>query len=152
MFVDAVAEAQAGKRQMRRLFADEPVRQRGHATVRRHHLQEDFRGFQGAVRGNAALGRQQKLLVDVEALDRHRIGKQGFVGKVFRLHGVFRRQWVVARDDQHLFVGEDGQVVQAGGLYRVGGDEDIDFVGEQRTRAFELELLFDVHINPRPRF
>ena len=130
MFVDAVAEAQAGKRQMRRLFADEPVRQRGHATVRRHHLQEDFRGLQGAVRGDAALGGQEELLVDVEALDWHRIGKQGFVGKVFRLHGVFRRQRVVARDDQHLFVGEDGQVVQAGGLYRVGGDEDIDFVSE----------------------
>ena len=152
MFVDAVAEAQAGERQMRRLFADEPVRQRGHATVRRDHLQEDFRGLQGAVRGDAAFGGQEELLVDVKALDRYRVGEQGFVGKVFRLHGVFRRQRVVARDDQHLFVGEDGQVVQAGGLYRVGGDEDIDFVGEQRACAFELELLFDVHINPRPRF
>ena len=33
VFVDAVAEAQAGEWQVHRLFADEPVRQRGYAAV-----------------------------------------------------------------------------------------------------------------------
>ena len=36
-------------------------------------------------------------------------------------------------------------------MYRVGGDEHIDFVGKQRARALELELLFDINIDARPR-
>ena len=52
--------------------------------------------------------------------------------------------------DEHLLVVEHGLELQAGLVERVGRDQQVDLVAEERADPAELELLLDVHIHVGP--
>ncbi len=53
--------------------------------------------------------------------------------------------------DQHLLIVEHRLEPESWLEQRVGRDQQIDLVAEQRADAAELELLFHIHIHIRPR-
>ncbi len=60
-------------------------------------------------------------------------------------------QRVVAADDQHLLVIKHRGKHQARLVHRVGGDEQINLVIEQRRQPAELEFLLHIHLHIGPR-
>src|SRR5690606_18650496 len=108
------------------------------------HLQHDVCGFNRFMPAWCNACRQKELVVNVEAVCGDRIGDEHFLGQVPWFYKLDCSQWVVAGDDQNLFVIEDGLKMQPGFEQRVWSDQQVNFVTEQGTNSTELEFLFDV--------
>ncbi|MNL13457.1 hypothetical protein D3C87_1343660 [compost metagenome] len=96
-------------------------------------------------------GRQQELVVDVQALDINGVADEHFLGQLLRLHIRRRRQGMALGHDQHLLIIEHGFELETRLEQRVRRDQQVDLVTEERADPAELELLLDVHIHVGPR-
>ena len=145
------AQFDHGEVQFAGVFLRQPARQGGHAAATGDHLQHDVGGFDRLVPSGRDAGRCQEAGVDVEPVQRHRVGDQRFVGQLPGLHPVGATQGMGRTGDQHLFVVKDRLEEQSLAVQRVGCHQHVDLVAVQGADPAELEFLLDVDIHVRPR-
>ena len=99
--------------------------------------------------GGNAFG-QQKLGIDIEPVYGHGIGNQHLARQITWLDMAGLGQGVIRSHHQHLLIVKDGLKVQTRLEQRIGGDQHVDLIAEQRTDAAKLKLLLHVHIHIGP--
>src|SRR5690554_1949400 len=79
-----------------------------------------------------SMGGQEEPGKNVQALDRNRIGNEGFLLELMGFYPVLARQRMGFGDDQHLLIIEYRLETHAGLVQRVWGHQQVDVMAEQR--------------------
>ena len=128
---------------------DRPERQRRHAAPAGHQLHHGHGQLGGAARRVDA-GRAQHLADQIQLVVWHRVGDQGFAGKVGGAQPGFAGQRMVARQHGHHFIAKQRVVAHGGFVFWRRHHRQVGAAAEQQAHRVGMKARHDIQLHLGP--